>query len=94
MQSLDRQGKVEKTEIYFSIQGNILAGDAVIEEAVRAFKIAKGSLADRVMAAMEAADAPAATADAPSLSSTSPTVWNYVVGGVDRNGKHGSHSRR
>jgi uncharacterized Ntn-hydrolase superfamily protein len=56
-QSLDRQGKVDKTEIYFSIQGNILTSDAVIEEAVRAFKAAKGSLADRVMAAMEAADA-------------------------------------
>jgi uncharacterized Ntn-hydrolase superfamily protein len=56
-QSLDRQGKVEGTDIYFSIQGNILAGDDVIEQAVQAFRSAKGSLADRVMAAMEAADA-------------------------------------
>jgi len=56
-QSLDRQGNVEGTGISFSIQGNILAGDEVIEEAVKAFTGAKGSLADRVMAAMEAADA-------------------------------------
>ena len=55
-QSLDRQGRVEGTEVYFSIQGNILAGDDVVEEAVKAFKQTKGSLADRVMAAMEAAD--------------------------------------
>ena len=55
-QSLDRQGKVEGTQVYFSIQGNILTGDDVIEEAVKAFKQAKGNLADRVMAAMEAAD--------------------------------------
>jgi uncharacterized Ntn-hydrolase superfamily protein len=55
-QSLDRQGKVEGTEIYFSIQGNILTADAVVEEAVQAFRGKKGTLADRVMAAMEAAD--------------------------------------
>ena len=56
-QSLDRQGRVDGTEVYFSIQDNILAGDDVVEEAVKAFRAAKGSLADRVMAAMEAADA-------------------------------------
>jgi uncharacterized Ntn-hydrolase superfamily protein len=55
-QSLDRQGRVDGTEVYFSIQGNILAGDDVIEEAVKSFKQARGSLSDRVMAAMEAAD--------------------------------------
>jgi uncharacterized Ntn-hydrolase superfamily protein len=55
-QSLDRQGRVEGTDVYFSIQGNILAGDDVVEEAVKAFKQSKGTLADRVMAAMEAAD--------------------------------------
>jgi len=55
-QSLDRQGRVEGTDVYFSIQGNILTGDDVVEQAVKAFKNAKGSLADRVMAAMEAAD--------------------------------------
>lgn len=55
-QSLDRQGKVEGTQIYFSIQGNILAADDVVDEAVKAFRQARGNLADRVMAAMEAAD--------------------------------------
>lgn len=56
-ESLDRQGRVEGTGIYFSIQGNILAGEDVVEDAVRAFKATRGNLADRVMAAMEAADA-------------------------------------
>jgi uncharacterized Ntn-hydrolase superfamily protein len=55
-QSLDRQGRVEGTQVYFSIQGNILAADDVVEEAAKAFRQAKGSLTDRVMAAMEAAD--------------------------------------
>ena len=55
-QSLDRQGRVDGTDIYFSIQGNILAGDDVVEDAVKAFKEAKGAVVDRVMAAMEAAD--------------------------------------
>ena len=56
-QALDRQGKVDGSDIYFSIQGNILAGDDVVEDAVKAFNKTKGTLADRVMAAMEAADA-------------------------------------
>ena len=55
--SLDRQGQVAGTPIYYSIQGNILKSDDVVEEAVKAFEGAKGSLTDRVMAAMEAADA-------------------------------------
>jgi uncharacterized Ntn-hydrolase superfamily protein len=55
-ESLDRQGRVDGTEIYFSIQGNILANHDVVEDAVKAFKVTRGNLADRVMAAMEAAD--------------------------------------
>lgn len=43
--------------IYFSVQGNILASDDVVHEAVAAFKAEGGTMADRVMAAMEAADA-------------------------------------
>ena len=43
--------------IYFSVQGNILASDDVVHLAVEAFKDAGGTMADRVMAAMEAADA-------------------------------------
>ena len=43
--------------IYFSVQGNILASDDVVHNAVAAFKSEGGTMADRVMAAMEAADA-------------------------------------
>ena len=42
--------------IYFSVQGNILASDDVVHLAVAAFKDESGTMADRVMAAMEAAD--------------------------------------
>ena len=55
--SLDRQGRVPGTDIHYSIQGNILKSDDVVEAAVQAFVAAQGSLTDRVMAAMEAADA-------------------------------------
>ena len=55
--SLDRQGQVPGAPIHYSIQGNILKSDAVVEAAVDAFVAAGGSLSDRVMAAMEAADA-------------------------------------
>jgi uncharacterized Ntn-hydrolase superfamily protein len=55
--SLDRQGQVAGTSIFYSIQGNILANDAVVTDAVQALVTAGGELTDRVMAAMEAADA-------------------------------------
>lgn len=55
--SLSVQGQVAGTEIYYSIQGNILASYAVVQNAVRAFESASGTVEDRVMAAMEAADA-------------------------------------
>jgi uncharacterized Ntn-hydrolase superfamily protein len=55
--SLDKQGQVPGTQIFYSIQGNILKNEAVVTEAVAAFTSAKGALTDRVMAAMEAADA-------------------------------------
>jgi uncharacterized Ntn-hydrolase superfamily protein len=42
--------------IHYVILGNILAADDVIHEAARAFTRREGTLADRVMAAMEAAD--------------------------------------
>jgi len=54
--SLDRQGQVPGTEIFYSIQGNILKSEAVVTDAVTAFVAVKGDLSDRVMAAMEAAD--------------------------------------
>jgi uncharacterized Ntn-hydrolase superfamily protein len=55
--SLSRQQQVPGTGIHVSIQGNILAGDDVVTSAMQAFTGAAGTLADRVMAAMETADA-------------------------------------
>ena len=55
--SLDVQGRVSGTDIVYSIQGNILASDDVIDDAVTMFEKTEGNLADRVIAAMEAADA-------------------------------------
>src|SRR6476660_5515433 len=55
--SQDIQGRVPGTDIYFSIQGNILRPGEVVPHAVKAFLDTKGALTDRVMAAMEAADA-------------------------------------
>jgi uncharacterized Ntn-hydrolase superfamily protein len=55
--SLSVQGQVPGTEVYYAIQGNILASNAVVQNAVRAFEGTNGTLENRVMAAMEAADA-------------------------------------
>lgn len=55
--SLARGGRVPGTELYYGIQGNILASDDVVHDAVQAFVEAGGELTDRAMAAMEAADA-------------------------------------
>ena len=54
--SQDMQGQVPGTEIFYSIQGNILRPGQVVPNAVEAFLQASGTIADRVMAAMEAAD--------------------------------------
>src|SRR5579871_2875032 len=53
----DIHGQVPGTEIFYSIQGNILRSAAVVPSAVHAFIEARGGITDRVMAAMEAADA-------------------------------------
>jgi uncharacterized Ntn-hydrolase superfamily protein len=53
----DMHGQVPGTEIFYSIQGNILRSGGVVPNAVKAFVTAKGGVTDRVMAAMEAADA-------------------------------------
>jgi hypothetical protein len=52
----DVQGQVPGTEIFYSIQGNILRPGDVVPNAVKAFLGATGAITDRVMAAMEAAD--------------------------------------
>jgi hypothetical protein len=54
--SQDIQGQVPGTEIFYSIQGNILRPGQVVPNAVQAFLKAGGAITDRVMAAMEAAD--------------------------------------
>jgi Family of unknown function (DUF1028) len=54
--SQDIQGQVPGTEIFYSIQGNILRPGQVVPNAVQAFVKTNGALTDRVMAAMEAAD--------------------------------------
>ncbi|HYW31256.1 MAG TPA: DUF1028 domain-containing protein [Gemmatimonas sp.] len=54
--SQDMQGQVPGTQIYYSIQGNILRPGDVIPNAVRAFLHTNGALTDRVMAALETAD--------------------------------------
>jgi len=54
--SQDVQGRVPGTDIYYSIQGNILRPGSVVPNAEQAFLKATGALTDRVMAAMEAAD--------------------------------------
>jgi len=53
----DIQGRVPGTQIYYSIQGNILRPGEVVPHAVAAFLATNGAMTDRVMAAMEAADA-------------------------------------
>ncbi len=54
--SQDIQGRVPGTQIYYSIQGNILRPGDVVPNAERAFLRTTGALTDRVMAALEAAD--------------------------------------
>ena len=54
--SQDVQGQVPGTEVFYSIQGNILRPGFVVPNAVQAFLHASGAITDRVMAAMEAAD--------------------------------------
>ena len=54
--SQDIQGQVPASDIFYSIQGNILRPGQVVPNAVQAFVNATGALTDRVMAAMEAAD--------------------------------------
>src|SRR5919108_6548851 len=54
--SQDTQGQVPGTEVFYSIQGNILRPGDVVPNAVQAFLHSQGAITDRVMAAMEAAD--------------------------------------
>jgi uncharacterized Ntn-hydrolase superfamily protein len=55
--SVHAVGSVDGAPITFAVQGNILADERVVHDAVDALRATSGTLADRVMAAMEAADA-------------------------------------
>ncbi|MEZ4417674.1 MAG: DUF1028 domain-containing protein [Gemmatimonadota bacterium] len=70
--SLWQADSIPELGIYFSVQGNILTSDDVVHEAVTAFKAEGGTMADRVMAAMEAADA--AGGDSRCSCSTDPVL--------------------
>ena len=95
--SLDRQRRVPGTAIFYSVQGNILKSPEVVEAAVAAFAAAGGSLTDRVMAAMEAADAQGGdsrctcesepTIDAPCDGKTSHVAYILRAEKGDRNGQ-------
>lgn len=96
----DMHGQVPGTEIFYSIQGNILRSGAVIPSAMKAFLAAKGGVTDRVMAAMEAADAaggdsrctcktpavPAESASIPCTIRTSLVAYILAADPKDTNG--------
>lgn len=98
--SQDVQGRVPGTQIYYSIQGNILRPGEVVPNAVTAFLGATGALTDRVMAAMEAADvsggdsrcacpAPPADGSAPVIAcngKTSHVAYILMADRTDTNG--------
>ena len=71
----DIQGRVPGTQIFYSIQGNILRPGEVVPHAVAAFLGATGAITDRVMAAMEAADASGGDSrcTCPEIPAGSPT---------------------
>lgn len=83
--------------IHFSVQGNILASDDVVHLAVAAFKAGGGTMADRVMAAMEAADAAGGDRrctcesepipDAPCAGKTSHVAYLLVANADDVEGE-------
>ena len=95
----DMQGQVPGTEIFYSIQGNILRPGEVVPSAVKAFVNAAGAITDRVMAAMEAADAgggdsrcscpPPADGSGPKIpcdNKTSHVAYILVAEKTDTNG--------
>jgi hypothetical protein len=94
------QGQVAGTEIFYSIQGNILRPGEAVPNAVKAFVAAPGAITDRVMAALEAADAaggdsrcscPTSTADRPASAipcdgKTSHVAYILMAEKTDTNG--------
>lgn len=102
--SQDIQGRVPGTQIFYSIQGNILRPGEVVPNAVKAFLATNGAITDRVMAAMEAADAsggdsrcscppPPADGSTPAIPCTSKTAHVAYILMSERNDTNGdSHN--
>ena len=98
--SQDMQGQVPGTEIFYSIQGNILRPGEAVPSAVKAFIATRGAITDRVIAALEAADAgggdsrcscPAPAADQPAAAipcdgKTSHVAYILMAEKTDTNG--------
>ena len=96
----DLHGQVAGTEIFYSIQGNILRSGGVVPSAVKAFVAAGGGVTNRVMAAMEAADAaggdsrctcqapavPAGSASIPCTNRTTLVAYILAADPQDPNG--------
>jgi uncharacterized protein DUF1028 len=96
-------GRVPGTDVYYSIQGNILRPGEVVPNAVKAFLGAQGAITDRVMAAMEAADAsggdsrcscpPPAEGPAPAIPCDAKTAHVAYILMAERNDTNGdSHN--
>ncbi len=97
--AVDLHERVAGTPFVFSIQGNILASDEVVYQAARAFRESKGTLVERVMRAMEAADAqggdrrctcatpPATAATADCTSKTAHVAYLLVAMPSDKSGE-------
>jgi hypothetical protein len=100
--SLALQGAVRGTGIHVTIQGNLLASDAVVLDAMAAFLSTEGTVEDRVMAAMEAADRAGGDArcicttppvpDAPCAHRTAHVAY-LLAADPDDAAEAGSHSR-
>lgn len=100
----DIQGRVPGTQIFYSIQGNILRPGEVVPRAVAAFLNTTGALTDRVMAALEAADAaggdsrctcppPPADGSAPLIPCDGRTSHIAYINMAERNDTNGdSHN--
>jgi uncharacterized Ntn-hydrolase superfamily protein len=96
----DIHGQVPGTEIFYSVQGNILRSGGVAPNGVKAFVAASGGVTDRVMAAMEAADAaggdsrctcqtpplPAESASIPCTNRTTLVAYILAADPGDSNG--------
>jgi hypothetical protein len=96
----DMHGQVPGTEIFYAIQANTMRNGNVVPNAVKAFLANKGAITDRVMAAMEAADAsggdarctcppPPADGSKPAIPCTNKTAHVAYIVMAEPNDKNG-----